>query len=177
MHRWSWAVAMACGVGFVGLLVSGPPADAMGSPSSGTAGTTGTAITVKVTPNHALVGGQLVTVSGHGLTSSTAGGVQTWFVIECNAAVQGHMDPDSDAQHCAVTVARAIHPRHDGTFSTPFRVVSGIVGDGYCGTPGHLTCVLAVATVAARGTVAHVTFRAAATASTTTSASRTATRG
>jgi len=37
---------------------------------------------------------------------------------------------------------------------------TGIVGDGYCGTPGHLTCVLSVGTAAGRGTVVRIAFRA-----------------
>ena len=55
---------------------------------------------------------------------------------------------------------------HDGTFSTKFYVRAGIVGDGYCGTNGETTCVIAISTAKGQGTVVKIGF---ATAESTTS--------
>jgi hypothetical protein len=162
MRRWSSA-AVACGVGCVGLLAVGP--DALGASATSAAlaassASAGSGLAVKVTPNRGLVGGEAVTLAGRGLSRSGGATSQTWFVIECTDAVHGRMDPATDTAHCDVTAAQAIKVAHNGTFSTTYHVVTGIVGDGYCGTPGHLTCVLSVGTAAARGTVVRIAFRA-----------------
>ncbi len=115
-------------------------------------------MSVKVTPNRGLVNGQAVTISGHGLTRSDGGGNLTWFATQCTASVRGRMNPSTDTPHCDVTDAQAVRVSHNGTFSMKFRVRSGIVGDGYCGTAGHTTCVIGIGTVKGQGTVVKISF-------------------
>jgi len=156
MRRWLSVAAVACGVGCIGLLAAGPDpfhAESVAGASSSSV------ISVRVSPSKGLVDGQSVTVSGRGLLRATGGANQKWFVIECTASVQGHMDPDTDADHCDVTHARAIRVSRNGSFATIFHVVTGIVGDGYCGTSGHPTCVLGVGTASGRGTVVRIGFK------------------
>ena len=156
--RWS-AHVCALGAAVVSSVLLAGPA---------TAGTTG--LTVKVTPDRGLVNGQVVTVSGKGLTHSAAGSGLTWFVTQCTASVRGRMDPSTDTPDCDVTDAKAIRVGHNGSFSTKFRVRAGIVGDGYCGTAGHTTCVVAVSTAKGQGTVVRITFAAAKSPTTSTTA-------
>lgn len=161
--------ALVVGVGLAGVLLATPA-----GASSSTGG-----LSVKVTPGHNLTNGELVTVSGHGLTRSDDGANVTWFAVECTAAVRGRMNLTTDTPHCDVADAQAIRVAHNGAFSTKFRVHSGIVGDGYCGTPGHASCVIAVGTVKGQGSVAKISFAAppappntsTSTSSTTTSTS------
>ena len=129
------------------------------------------------TPSRGLVDGQGVTVSGRGLPRTYAGKPLTWFVAECTATVQGRMNPSTDTPHCDVTEARAIRLSSHDTFSTRFHVETGIVGDGYCGSNGHNTCVISVGNARGQGTVVRITFRdpVAAPASTTTTTTTTAT--
>jgi hypothetical protein len=115
-------------------------------------------VKVKVSPNHGLVNGQIVVISGHGLARSYDGAAQTWFVTECNAAVRGHISPATDTSHCDITDAKAIRVAHNGSFSTHFRIRTGIIGDGYCGTAGHPGCVIGVGTAQGFGTVVKITF-------------------
>ena len=124
------------------------------------AGPAGTSMSVKVSvsPDRGLFNGEVVTVSGHGLVHSYNGAAQTWFVTECTTAVHGRMSPATDTAHCDITDAKAIRVAHDGWFSTRFRVRSGIIGDGYCGTAGHPACVIGVGTAQGLGTVVKVTF-------------------
>ena len=170
MDRWR---AAAVGVACVGL-----PAAALVLLASAPAGASG--LSVRVTPTRGLVDGQVVTVSGRGLARTYAGKPLTWFVAECTATVQGRMNPSTDTPHCDVTEARAIRLSSHDTFSTRFHVETGIVGDGYCGSNGHDTCVISVGNARGQGTVVRITFRnpAAAppsTTSTTTTTSTTAT--
>ena len=139
-----------------------------GTASAGTA-----EVSVKVTPNHGLVNGQLVTVSGHGIPHSGSGTNLTWFITECTASVRGRMNPSTDTPYCDVTDAQAIRVGHNGSFSAKFRVRAGIVGDGYCGTAGHSGCVLSVGNARGQGAVVRITFATTA-ASTTTTTSTTA---
>jgi len=125
---------------------------------------------VKVSPNRSLVNGQVVTVSGRGLGRSATGSGLAWFVSECTASVRGRLNPATDTPHCDVADARAIRVGHDGTFSTRFHVRAGIVGDGYCGTAGHATCVIAVSTAKGQGTVVKITFAPVSTTTTTSAA-------
>ena len=157
------AAFVVCGV-ISGALLIGP------SPA-GASGTTG--LSIKVTPDRNLVNGQAVTVSGHGLAHSDGGTNLTWFATECTAAVRGRMNLTTDTPHCNVADAQAVRVAHNGTFSIKFRVHSGIVGDGYCGTPGHANCVIAVGTVKGQGTVAKIAFAAPGPPPTTTSSSTT----
>jgi hypothetical protein len=133
------------------------------APASGT-----TSMSVKVTPDHGLVNGQRVTVSGHGVARTDGGSSLTWFVTECTASVRGRMNPSTDTPHCDVTDAQAIRVSRNGTFSTKFHVRAGIVGDGYCGTAVHASCVIGVGNAKGQGTVVRITFAAATTASSTT---------
>ena len=148
MRGWSRAgVALA---GAVGAAVFALPAQA---------GATG--LVVKVTPDQGLVPGQTVTVSGHGLPKSPKGSPRTWFVTECTAAVRGRMNPTTDTPHCDISNARALRVSPSGSFSSRYRLTTGITGDGYCGTDGHNTCVIGVGDVQGQGTVVRITFKAA----------------
>ena len=107
----------------------------------------------------ALVGGQAVTVTGHGLGKPPGNGAPTWFMVECTSAVKGRLNPATDTPHCDLTHADTLKLSSRGSFTGHYRVVAGIVGDGYCGTPGYATCVLAVGTASDKGTVVPITFR------------------
>ena len=163
MHRWSAAAVIAAGLVGTALLAAPAPAGAAG-------------IAVKVTPNRGLVDGETVTISGRGLQDSSGGSARTWFVAECTAVVRGRMNPSTDTPHCDLTRAQPLHVGRNGAFSAHYRVTTGIIGDGYCGTPGHATCVLGVGTAEGLGTVVRITFKtppaaptAAPTPATTTS--------
>jgi hypothetical protein len=148
MHRWSVALVALAGAG--GAAVPALPAQA---------GTSG--VVVKVTPDQGLKSGQKVTVSGRGLPRSSGGKPQTWFVTECTAVVHGRVDPSTDTPHCDITHAQALRVSAKGTFSAHYRVTTGIIGDGYCGTEGHATCVIGVGTAEGLGTVVRITFKTA----------------
>lgn len=158
-----WPVALIALAGGVGAAIPSLPAQA---------GTPG--VVVKVNPSQGLKPGQTVIVSGHGLPKSSGGKGQTWFVTECTAAVRGRVDPATDTPHCDITHAQALRVSAKGTFSSRYRVTTGIIGDGYCGTAGHATCVIGVGTAEGLGTVVRITFKAtpvppAAISTTTTS--------
>jgi hypothetical protein len=163
-----WPVALIALAGGLGAAVPALPAQA---------GTPG--LVVKVTPGQGLKPGQTVVVSGHGLPKASGGKAQTWFVTECTAAVRGRVNPATDTPHCDITNAQALRVTANGTFSSRYRVTTGIIGDGYCGTTGHATCVIGVGTAQGKGTVVRITFRATpvppAAISTTTSTSSTTT--
>jgi hypothetical protein len=160
-YRWS-AHASALGATVVCAVVSSV---LLAGPAS--AGATG--LSVKVSPDRGVVNGQLVTVSGRGLSRTATGSGLTWFITECTASVRGRMNPSTDTPHCDVTDAKAIQVSHAGSFSTKFRVRAGIVGDGYCGTAGHTTCVIGVSTAKGQGTVVKISFADRTTPTTTTS--------
>jgi hypothetical protein len=168
MSRWSanrWsahASALGATVGCACAVLSGA---LLTAPAS--AGTTGQS--VKVSPDRGLVNGQVVTVSGRGFSRTATGSGLTWFVTECTASVRWRMNPATDTPHCDVTDAKAIRVSHDGTFSTKFKVRAGIVGDGYCGTAGHTSCVIGVSTAKGQGTVVKIGFAPGTTNTTTTS--------
>ena len=69
------------------------------------------------------------------------------------------MNPATDTPHCDITHAQAIRVSPNGTFSSHYRVTTGIIGDGYCGTAGHATCVIGVGTAQGLGTVVRITFK------------------
>jgi hypothetical protein len=148
VDRWWVTIAAALAVAASGafLVLAPGPAAASG-------------VYAKVSPNQHLTHGEWVTVSGHGLPHIKG---QTWFVDQCTAKVQHRMNPRTDTQHCDLTAAKIIKLARNGSFSLRYRMITGIVGDGYCGTPGHLTCVLTVADAAGGGTVVKVGFRAPA---------------
>ncbi len=165
MSRWSGylfsAHASALGIAAAVAVVSS--ALVAGPASAGT-----THPSLKVSPDRGLVNGQVVTVSGRGLSRAATGSGLTWFITECNAFVHGRVDPATDTPHCDVTDAKAIRVSRDETFSTRFRIRTGIVGDGYCGTPGHSGCVIGVSNAKGQGTVVTVTFAGPHTATTST---------
>jgi hypothetical protein len=121
------------------------------------AGTPG--IVVKVTPSQGLKPGQTVAVSGHGLPKSSGDSPRTWFVTECTAAVRGRMNPSTDTPHCDIAHAQPLRVSSNGTFHSHYSLTAGIIGDGWCGTAGHATCVIGVGTAQGLGTVVRITFR------------------
>jgi hypothetical protein len=151
MQRWAAAGAAAALSG-VALLAATSPTVASGPPAKSSS-------SVKVSPSRGLMAGESVTITGTVMPSSSGGGNQTWFVAQCTAAVRGHLDPSTDTPHCDLTAAKAIHVNRNGTFTAHYHVVTGIIGDGYCGTAGHLTCVLGVGTANGQGAVVKITFR------------------
>ena len=162
MHRGSAAAVIAAGLAGAALLVASAPAGASG-------------LAVKVTPSRGLVDEQTVSITGHGLGPSGGGSSRTWFVTQCTAAVRGRMNPSTDTPHCELTAAQTLHVAHNGTFSAHYRVTTGIIGDGYCGTLGHATCVLSIGTAQGAGTVVRITFKTPPPATTTTTTAATAT--
>jgi hypothetical protein len=161
MHRTSAALTMLC------LVCAAVLATPVAAGASG--------VSAKVTPNRGLVGGQSVTVSGRGLAQNAGGKPLTWFAAQCTAAVKGQMNPSTDTPHCDVTAAQGIRVRHGGTFSVRFRVRTGIIGDGYCGTPGHAGCVIGIGAVGAHGIVVRIWFKSPAPPATTTTSTSTST--
>jgi hypothetical protein len=145
-----WLRAGVALAGAVGTAVFALPAQA---------GAAGTVVTVS--PDQGLQPGQTVTVSGHGLPKSPKGSPRTWFVTECTSAVRGRMNPTTDTPHCNISDARALRVSSSGSFSSRYRLTTGITGDGYCGTDGHDTCVIGVGDVQGQGTVVRITFKAA----------------
>jgi hypothetical protein len=129
----------------VSLLTVAPPAGASG-------------IVVKVSPAKGLKNGQTVKVVGSGLPVTTSGKKNAFFADECNALVTGELTV-ADTPHCDVTLAKSLKVSKKGAFTTTFKVATGTVGDGMCGVPGHLTCVIGVGDVAGQGTVAKITFK------------------
>jgi len=142
--RWWWSAAAL-------VIAAGAPLVSAVAPA-------GAAVSVKVSPDHGLVNGQVVVISGHGLARSWRGAAQTWFAAECNSAVHKHLSPATDTSHCDITDAKAIRVARNGYFSTRFRIRTGIIGDGYCGTLGHPGCVIGVGTVQGLGTVVKIAF-------------------
>ena len=163
MQRWSVGVTALAGVLGAAVLPALPAQ----------AGTPG--MVVKVTPSQGLKTGQLVTVSGRGLPKSAGTSPQTWFLTECTAAVRGRVDPSIDTPHCDITHAQAIKATKAGTFKTHYRLTTGIIGDGYCGTAGHATCVIGVGTAQGLGTVVRITFKTPPAPSASPSTSTTST--
>ena len=143
--RWPAAALAVLALGAAVVVAEGVPAGA-------------SSVSVKVSPDRGLVNGQVVTVSGHGLVRSYNGSPQTWFATECTAVVHGHMSPATDTSHCNITDAKAIRVARNGSFSTRFRIHTGIVGDGYCGSDGHASCVIGIGTAAGLGTVVKISF-------------------
>jgi hypothetical protein len=148
MQRWA-AAGAAAALGFA--------ADTLVSGASAAAASPAPAITVS--PSHGLRAGQSVTIVGKWFPKPGSGTNVTWFVTQCTTAVHGHLRTSTDTPHCELTTAKAVHMGKNGTFTARYRVETGIIGDGYCGTAGHLICVLGVGTVNGPGAVANITFR------------------
>lgn len=158
MHRRSRGVVPVALSGLVGaatLVTSAPTA----APASAQALTGTPGMMIKVSPNHGLRSGQTVIVTGRGLPRSAGTSSRTWFVTECTAAVRGRVDPDTDTPHCAISDAQALKVSSTGTFTARYRLTAGIIGDGYCGTAGHATCVIGVGTAQGLGTVTRIAFK------------------
>ena len=125
-------------------------------------------LSVEVSPDRGLVNGQVVTISGRGLSRSGGGSGLAWFVTECTSSVRNRFNPSTDTPHCDVADARAVKVGHDGRFSTRFHVRTGVIGDGFCGTAGHTNCVIGISTAKGHGTVVDISFASPKTAVTTT---------
>jgi hypothetical protein len=151
------AAALVVGVLTIGSLL-------LGSTGAGAA-----SVSVKVSPASNLVSGKSVTLSGKGLVKSYHGSAQTWFATECTSAVKGHLDVSTDTPHCDINHAITIKVAKNGTFTAHYHVLTGIVGDGYCGTTGHLSCVIGIGTAQGLGTVVHISFKSPPATTTTTS--------
>lgn len=117
---------------------------------------------MKVTPDTGLVKGQTVTVTGSGFPYSNAGGTVQYFMAQCTSAVTGALTA-SDTGHCNIGAVQSVTVTPAGTFSTKIKLVTGTVGDGVCGTKGHLTCVIGVGDTTADGTAVQITFKAPTT--------------
>jgi len=114
---------------------------------------------ITVTPDTGLVKGETVTVAGSGFADATAGAVNTYFMAECTSAVTGALN-STDTGHCNIGAVQPVTVTQAGTFSTKIKLVTGVVGDGVCGTTGHLTCVIGVGNTTADGTAVQITFKA-----------------
>jgi hypothetical protein len=114
---------------------------------------------IHVSPSRGLVNAQTITVSGTGLPKTHDGSIHTWFVALCvpKAAKVKNLDPDY-SPYCSPTVVESLHVLPGGTFSAPFIVATGKVGNGHCGTPGHFACLVAVGTGLGQHTTVSVTF-------------------
>ena len=153
-RRLAAAVTLGC-LGGAAALAAPTPAGASG-------------LSVKVSPNHGLANGQTVVITARGLARTADGKPLTWFAVECTAAVTGRLNPSTDTSHCNVTAAHALKVAHNGSATARFKVTTGIIGDGYCGTAGHTTCVIGVGTALGQGTVVRVTFKSPAPSGSTT---------
>jgi len=80
-------------------------------------------------------------------------------MAECTSAVTGALTA-ADTGHCNIGAVQPVTVTQAGTFSTKIKLVTGAVGDGECGTTGHLTCVIGVGDTTADGTAVQVTFKA-----------------
>jgi len=132
-------------------------------------------LSVKVSPNRGLANGQMVVITARNLARTAGGKPLTWFAVQCTAAVTGRLNPSTDTPHCNVTAAEALKVAHNGSATARFKVTTGIIGDGYCGTPGHATCVIGVGTALGQGTVVRITFKVPAPSASTTTTMATTT--
>jgi hypothetical protein len=155
MHRWAVAgvaAALGCGGASAATVLS-----AAATAAPGAAATPRDSVTVS--PSRGLIAGQTVTITGRGFPKPGGGSDVTWFVTQCTAAVHGRLNASTETSHCDVATAKAVHMGKNGAFTAHYRVETGIIGDGYCGTAGHLTCVIGVGTANATGSVVKITFR------------------
>ena len=114
---------------------------------------------MKVTPDTGLVKGETVTVTGSGFPYANGGAAISYFMAECTSAVTGALTA-TDTGHCNIGAVQPVTVTQAGTFSTKIKLVTGAVGDGVCGTTGHLTCVIGVGDTTADGTAVQITFKA-----------------
>jgi hypothetical protein len=121
----------------------------------------GAAPVVTVSPSHALLNNQKVTVKGSGLPKTKTGSDITWFVTECTpAAGKVHnLDPDY-SPYCAETIVKPLRVTPGGTFTASFRVTTGRVGrSGICGIPGRLTCLIGIGTALGQHATTSISFK------------------
>jgi hypothetical protein len=145
LHRGRVAAILFGGAAAISLMTMAAPAGASG-------------ISLKASPSKGLTNGKTVKVTAKGLPVTTKGKKNSFFVAECNSLVTGSLSL-ADESHCDISTAKAIKVSKKGSFSGKFKVVTGKVGDGYCGTAGHLTCVIGVGDIAGQGTVVNITFK------------------
>jgi hypothetical protein len=115
-------------------------------------------LSVKVSPSKGLANNEAVKVSGKGFPYSTKGKANSFFATECTAAVTGKLSV-ADAVHCDESHVAVVKVSKKGTFSFAFTVITGPIGDGMCGTPGNLKCVIGIGDVAGQGSVGKITFK------------------
>lgn len=113
---------------------------------------------ITITPNTALTAGQTVSVVGTGYAPGL-----TLFAIECLASA-------TSITGCDLATATPVTESATGTFTQPFKVVTGPVGSGTCGTSASdLTCIVEVADQAqTNSAAAPITFALPVTTTTTT---------
>jgi len=114
---------------------------------------------ITVTPDTGLVKGETVTVTGSGFPYSSSAGVESYFMAECTSAVTGALSA-ADTGDCNIGAVQPVTVTQAGTFSTKIKLVTGVVGNGVCGTKGHLICVIGVGNTTADGTAVQITFKA-----------------
>jgi hypothetical protein len=141
-----------------GLLAGGVSVVSLAALATGMAPAGAATVSVKVTPAKNLSNGKTVVVSGKGLPVTTNGKKNAFFIDECNSAVTGQLSV-ADEPHCAVSLAKALKVNKNGSFKTTFKVATGTVGDGSCGTSGNSTCVIGVGDASGQGAVAAITFK------------------
>jgi hypothetical protein len=146
MQRFRKLVGVTCGV------LMGMSVVAMASP----AGASG--VSVKVSPSKGLTNNETVKVTGKGFPYSTKGKPNSFFATECTGAVAGKLSL-ADAPHCDESHVATVKVSKKGSFSFTFSVITGVIGDGMCGTPGHLNCVIGVGDIAGQGSVGNITFK------------------
>jgi len=108
--------------------------------------------TISITPNTGLTNGASATITGSGFTAN-----DSVYAVECLATA-------TTSAGCDTATATAITVGADGKLpATTFKVVTGTVGTGTCGTsPSNLgNCVIEVANVAGGDVgAAPITFKA-----------------
>jgi hypothetical protein len=113
-------------------------------------------ITIKVSPSSGLSNGKTIKIVGSGLSTTTKGKKNAFFVTECTSAVTGHLSV-ADESHCAVSLAKALKVSSKGAFATTFKVATGTIGDGTCSSTSP--CVIGVGDIAGQGSVVKITFK------------------
>jgi hypothetical protein len=115
-------------------------------------------ISVKVTPSRNLHKGEKLTVTGTGLPYATNGAPNMFFMAECTPAVVAKLNT-SDTGHCNIGAVESLKVTKSGSFKATIKVVTGTVGEGECGVPKHLDCVIGVGDLTEQGTVVKITFK------------------
>jgi len=105
---------------------------------------------VIVTPSHSLRAGQTVKVAGHGFTPG-----DSVYIVECMATAK-------DSTGCDIATAAPATITAKGVLTpTKFKIVTGVVGNGTCGTTkaNLKRCAISVGNVTGGDSgVARITF-------------------